>query len=65
MADDIERRIESAFDMLINVTEESKNLRHDLKDNITSAVSILRKAMSTVMEHKDKEIKKLKEEGTK
>lgn len=65
MADDIERRIESAFDMLINVTEESKNLRHDLKDNITSAVSILRKAMSTVMEHKDKEIKKLQDELTK
>ncbi|PSN38674.1 hypothetical protein C0J52_08894 [Blattella germanica] len=50
MAANIETRLhtesENAFEMLMNVTEESKNLRIGLKQKIINAVSMLRKSFS-------------------
>ena len=40
--------VESAFNELFKVTEESKNLCHDLKQDIGKSMSELRKAISTL-----------------
>lgn len=65
MADDVDQIIESAFETLLNVTEESKNLRHDLKQDIVKAVSKLRSAISKMkngLTQKDNDLNKLRAE---
>lgn len=62
MAADIENidtESENAFEMLLNVTEISKNLRIDLKKDIVNAVSMLRKSFSSLkreLSDKDNEL---------
>jgi acid phosphatase family membrane protein YuiD len=42
MADDVKPQLESAFNKLLNIMEESGNLRKDLNQDITDSISILR-----------------------
>ena len=42
MADDVKTRLDSALNMLLNITEKNSNLRKDLKQDIVDSVSILR-----------------------
>ena len=67
MAANIETRLhtesENAFEMLMNVTEESKNLRIGLKQKIINAVSMLRKSFSELKSElcdKTKELENLR-----
>lgn len=63
MMGDVDKCVESALGVLLSVTEESKNLRHDLKENIVKSVSKLRKAISMMkseLTEKDKELNNLK-----
>ena len=63
MANSVGVSVESAFKELLRVTEESKNLRHDLKQDIVKSVSELRKAFSSLNKElleKETEINELK-----
>ena len=66
MAADTEVRMqperEKAFEMLMNVTDASRNLRMDLRQDIVNAVSILRKSFSLLqneLSEKNKELESL------
>ena len=48
MANSVDVSVESAFKELLKVTEESKSLRHDLKQDIVKSVSALRMAFCTL-----------------
>ena len=65
MAVNENQRAENAFNRLVSITEKSRNLRKDLKNNILESVSTLRKvfsSMKTQLETKSGENKKLSEE---
>ena len=65
MADDVEVRVESALNSLLNVTEKSGNLRNDLRKDIFNSVSELRKVFCKLkkeVEEKNDKIKKLEQE---
>ena len=67
MADDVNQRVEDAFQTLVSITEKSGNLRKDLKNDILVSVSILRKEFSHLkveLENVNRENKNLKEEVT-
>ena len=46
MADDVDACVESALHKLVNVTENSGNLRNDLRKDILNSVSELRKSFA-------------------
>ena len=46
MADDVNQRVEDAFQTLVNITEKSGNLRKDLRNDILESVSTTRKICS-------------------
>lgn len=59
----MEERIEGAYKLLLNVTETSKNLRQDLKQDIVQAVSELRKAVAKLksdVNDKNEELKNVR-----
>lgn len=63
MVDDLDDCVENALKTLLNVTEVSKNLRQDLKQDIVHSVSDLRKAISLLkseLTDKDNELNDLR-----
>jgi len=65
MADDVNQRVEDAFNTLVSITEKSGNLRKDLNKDILELVSTLKKEFSQLkiqLETVNKERKKLREE---
>jgi hypothetical protein len=65
MADDVNQRVQDAFQTLVSITEKSGNLRKDLKNDILVSVSTIRKEFSQLkvqLENVNDENKKLKEE---
>ena len=59
MADDVNQCVENALTLLLSVNEKSSNLRKDLKNDISSAVSEIRKSIckfKSDLEEKNKEI---------
>jgi len=46
MADDVNQRVEDAFQTLVSITEKGGNLRKDSKNDILISVSTLRKEFS-------------------
>jgi len=65
MADEEEQQVENAFAILVSITEKSENLRKDIKQDILSSVSTLRKVfakMKIQLENKSTENNKLSEE---
>jgi hypothetical protein len=67
MADDVNQRVEDAFQTLVRITEKSGNLRKDLKNDILISVSTLRKEFSQLkveLENVNRENINLKEEVT-
>ena len=65
MADDVNQRVEDAFNTLVSITEKSGNLRKYLKKDILESVSTLRNGFSQLkiqLETVNKERKKLREE---
>ena len=62
-AEEREQSMEGAFKLLTHVTEESGNLRKDLRKDILTSVSILRKAVSELqgeIAEKNNKISRLK-----
>jgi predicted nucleic acid-binding Zn-ribbon protein len=48
MADDVNQRIEEALEKLVSIAGNSCNLRKDLKQDLLTSVSILRKELNTL-----------------
>jgi hypothetical protein len=48
MADDVNQRIEEALETLVSIAGNSWNLRKDLKQDLLTSVSILRKEFYTL-----------------
>jgi len=65
MADDVNQRVEDAFQTLVSMTENSADLRKDLKNDIFKSVSTLRKEffqLKVQLENVNDENKNKKEE---
>jgi uncharacterized coiled-coil DUF342 family protein len=48
MADDVSQQIENALNMIVNLTEESENLKKELKNSLHETTSNLRKMIFTL-----------------
>ena len=52
-ADEEKLRVNEALEMLLSITEKSRNLRKDLKNDIHESVSTLRKAFNSICKQLD------------
>jgi len=59
MAHDLEDISETSLNTLLEVTEESGNLRKDLRDDTTKSVSSLRGVYNTIMANLEEKTRKI------